>query len=201
MQRVAFFFEKVHMRWKVTDKRANTIDRPLATIATMISSRLLGTDPRALAENIEAAFASLVTTQPSRGEFLLGMQAHNMTKELKLGNVIFQRLSHAANHPSHSDRKLDYKFVPNCDIASRYKKGIDLMINQYDIGIERHGFQDRAHFAALIYSLGNCFAAAGAKYDDNAGINKDCRISELNADELDMRNKALAEVAADIWHF
>ena len=201
MQRVAFFFEKVHMRWKVTDKRANTIDRPLATIATMISSRQLGTDPRALADNIEAAFARLVTIQPSRDEFLLSIQAHNMTKELKLGNVIFQRVSNAVNHPSYSDRKLDHRFVPIYDTTNRYKKGIDLMINQYDIGIERHGFQDRAHFAALIYSLGNCFAASGAKYDDKAEINKGYRISELDADDLSKRNKALAEVAADIWHF
>lgn len=201
MQRVAFFFEKVHMRWKITDKRTNTIDRPLATIAAMISSRQLGADPRALADNIEAAFKSLVTNQPSRGEFLLGVQAHNMTKELRLGNVIFQRLSHAVKHPSNSDRKLDHRFVPIYDTASRYKKGIDLMINQYDLGIERYAFQDRAHFAALIYSLGNCFAASGARYDDKAEINNGYRISELNAEDLDKRCKVLAEVAADIWHF
>lgn len=201
MQRVAFFFEKVHMRWKITDKRANTIDRPMASIARMISAKELGSDARELATNIERAFGELVAAQPSRAELIIGFKAHNMTKEIKLGSVIFQRLAYAARHPNPSDRRLDHKFVPAWDSVTRYRKGIDLMINQYDIGISEHGFRDRAHFAELIYSVGNSFAIVGQKFDDKADINKGYRIAFLDAAAIEQRRNDLAEVAADIWHF
>jgi len=201
LQRVAFFFEKVHMRWKVTDKRANTIDRPLASIARMISAKELGKDPRDLVNNIARVFRELVPTQPTKAELILGFQAHNMTKELRLGNVIFQRLAYAHDHPNSSDRLIDHKFVPKFDTISRYKKGIDLMINQYDIGITEYGFRDRQHFIDFIYSLGNTFAISAQKFDDKAEVNKGYKISEIDAEKIELRCKELAEVAANIWHF
>jgi hypothetical protein len=123
-----------------------------------------------------------------------------MTKELKLGSLIFQRLTHAYQHPSASDRALDYKFVPKNDNISRYKKGIELMINEHDAGVRGYGFRDREHFTDLIYTLGNTFATVGQKYDDNAMINVGHKISETTAESVETRRDDLAEVAASIWH-
>ena len=200
MQRLSFFFERVHMRWKITDKRANIIDRPLATIAKKISARELGLTPRELAENVEKAFNELVAIQPSKDELILGFKAHNMTKELKLGSLIFQRLQHAYQHPSASDRTLDYKFVPKNDTISRYMKGIELMINEHDQGVRGYGFRDRTHFTDLIYTLGNIFASERQKFDDKSIINMGYKISEMTAESVEARLDDLAEVAASVWH-
>lgn len=201
MQRVAFVCEKIHMRWKITGRPANTIDRPLAAIARRISAKDFGIDAREIAANVEQAFGEHASTQPSKAELVLGFKSHNMNRELRLGSIIFQRIVHAYNHPNTSDRRLDFKFIPKTDTYGRYIRGINLMINEYDTGIRSFGFRDRAHFSELIYSLGNTFASNGQKFDEKSEINKGYKISELDAESLQARCDELAEVATSIWHF
>jgi hypothetical protein len=201
MQQVSFLFEKIHMRWKIADKRTNTIDRPLAQIAQLISSGKLGTTAEELVKNIQSKFNSLASTQPTRKELLAGFLARDMTREMRLSKVIAQRVNNAMEHPGKSDRALDYNYTPDVSRGYSCDKGIKLMINQYQDGVEKYGFKDREQFAELIYSLGNTFLSNSARIDSRAAMNGGYAISSLTAKDLAVRRDELADIATDIWHF
>jgi hypothetical protein len=49
--------------------------------------------------------------------------------------------------------------------------------------------------------LGNAFLAASSKIVSSIPMNDGYKIGTLTAKELDERRDALADLAADIWHF
>jgi hypothetical protein len=201
MQRLAFVFEKIHMRWKICDLRTNTIDKPLAHIAKLISSGKLGTRPDELEASVYGKVNELISTGPTRQQLIAGFLARNMSKEIKLSKAIASRINFATQHPGKSGRKLDFTHTPNVIGGYTCEKGIKLFVSDYEIGINKYGFSNRQEFVELIDSLGNTFLAASGKIVPSIPMNGDYTIGTLTANELSERRKYLAEVAADIWHF
>jgi len=200
MQRVSFIFEKLHMRWKICDLRTNTIDRPLAQIAKLIARGELGRTPIELEEGIYKKISELIKTGPSRKDLVKGFEARNMFKEVKLSKAIASRINFAMQYPGKANRRLDYTHIPNVTGGYSCEKGIKLELNEYEVGINRHGFADRQQFSELIDSLGNAFLAT-SKITPNIPMNDGHRITELTAKELSERRHFLAGIAADIWDF
>jgi hypothetical protein len=177
MLRSAFIFEKLHMRWKICNRRTNTIDQPLAELAKKISKGTLGRTPKEVADGI--------------------------TMELKKIKDAPTRIHHALKHPTASNRSLDYKHIPLLTGGGyTLEKGIKLMINQFVESTQQgYGFRDDDQFRELIYSLGNTFLAQNGRINPNLEFNGRHAISRLDAKTIKVRCEELAEVAADIWHF
>jgi len=201
MQRVAFVFEKLHMRWKICDLRTNTIDKPLAQIARHIAKGELGRTPSDLEAGVYGKIAELIKAGPSRHELIVGFKARNMFKEIRLSKAIASRINFAMQHPGKAGRKVDFTHIPNVTGGYSCEKGIKLLVNEYDTGINKHGFSDKQQFIGLIDSLGNAFLAASNKIVPSIPMNDGYKITTLTAKELGERRDALADLAADIWHF
>jgi len=201
MQRVAFVFEKLHMRWKVCDLRTNTIDKPLAQIAKLIAKGDLGTTPPDLEAGIYGKISDLIKAGPTRQELVTGFKARNMFKEIRLSKAIASRINFAMQHPGKSGRKVDFTHIPNVTGGYSCEKGIKLFVNEYDTGIIKHDFDDKQQFVDLIDSLGNAFLATSSKIVPSIPMNDGYKITTLTAKELDERRDALSDLAADIWHF
>jgi hypothetical protein len=202
MLRSAFIFEKLHMRWKICNRRTNTIDQPLAELAKKISKGTLGRTPKEVADGITTELKK-IKDAPTREDLVDDFMLRDMTRETKLSKAIASRIHHAMRHPTASNRSLDYKHIPLLTGGGyTLEKGIKLMINQYVESTQQgYGFRDDYQFRELIYSLGNTFLAQNGRINPNLEFNGRHAISRLDAKTIKIRCEELAEVAADIWHF
>ena len=201
MQRAAFVFEKLHLRWKICDRRTNSIDTPLAELAKKISRGTLGKTPKQVEAGIIAELKKLKDA-PSRNEFIDNLMLRDMFREAKVSKAITSRIHHAIKHPSNANRALDYKHIPLVTAGYSLERGIKLKPSDYDDTVRvGYGFKDEEQFRELISSLGNVFLAANGRINPNLEFNGKHQISSLNAKTLKSRCEELAEIAADVWHF
>jgi hypothetical protein len=201
MQRAAFVFEKLHLRWKICDRRTNSIDTPLAELAKKISKGSLGKTPRQVEAGIITELKKLKDA-PSRDEFVDNMMLRDMFREAKVSKAIASRINYALKHPSSSNRALDYKHIPMVTSGYSLEKGIKLKQTEYDDTVRvGYGFKDEEQFRELIISIGNVFLAPNGRINPNLEFNGKHSISALNAKTLKTRCEELAETAADVWHF
>jgi hypothetical protein len=201
MQRTAFVFEKLHLRWKICNLRANSIEHPLAELAKKITKGTLGKTPKQVEAGIIAELKKLKEA-PSRDEFIDNLMLRDMFREAKVSKAITSRIHHAIKHPSNANRALDYKHVPLVTAGYSLERGIKLKTSDYDETVRvGYGFKDEEQFRELISSLGNVFLAANGRINPNLEFNGKHQISSLNAKTLKSRCEELAEIAADVWHF
>jgi hypothetical protein len=200
MKRTSFVFEQLHMRWKICGIGANTIDKPLAEIAKLISKGSFGKTPIEIEKNLREKLKELKQS-PSREDLVDSFMLRDMTREVPLSKAIASRIQHALKYHGKANRALDFQHVPMVSGGYTLEKGIKLMINEYDKSVRYGcGFRDDDQFRELIYCLGNTFLASSGRIQTNMEFNN-CQISSLNAKVIKTRCEELAEVAADIWHF
>jgi hypothetical protein len=201
MQRAAFAFEKLHLRWKICNLRANSIEHPLAELAKKITKGTLGKTPKQVEAGIIAELKKLKEA-PSRNEFIDNLILRDMFREAKVSKAITSRIHHAIKHPSSANRALDHKHIPLVTAGYSLERGIKLKPSDYDDTVRvGYGFKDEEQFRELISSLGNVFLAANGRINPNLEFNGKHQISSLNAKTLKSRCEELAEIAADVWHF
>ncbi len=201
MQRAAFVFEKLHLRWKICNLRANSIEHPLAELAKKISKGSLGKTPKQVEAGIIAELKKLKDA-PTREDFIDNLMLRDMFREAKVSKAIASRIHHALKHPSSSNRALDYKHIPLVTAGYTLEKGIKLKHTQYDDTVRvGYGFKDEDQFKELINSLGNAFLAPNGRINTNLEFNGKLQISMLDAKTLKARCEELADIAADVWHF
>jgi hypothetical protein len=201
MQRAAFVFEKLHLRWKICNLRANSIEHPLAELAKKITKGTLGKTPKQVETGIIAELKKLKEA-PSRDEFIDNLMLRDMFREAKVSKAITSRIHHAIKHPSSANRTLDHKHIPLVTAGYSLERGIKLKASDYDDTVRvGYGFKDEEQFRELISSLGNVFLAANGRINPNLEFNGKHQISSLNAKTLKSRCEELAEIAADVWHF
>jgi hypothetical protein len=201
MQRAAFVFEKLHLRWKICNLRANSIEHPLAELAKKISRGSLGKTPKQVEAGIIAELKKLKEA-PSRDVFIDNLMLRDMFREAKVSKAIASRIHHAMQHSSSANRALDFKHIPLVTGGYTLERGIKLKHTQYDDTVRvGYGFRDEEQFRELINSLGNVFLAPSGRINPNLEFNGKHQISTLNAKTLKTRCEDLAETAADVWHF
>jgi hypothetical protein len=201
MQRAAFVFEKLHLRWKICNLRANSIEHPLAELAKKISKGSLGRTPKQVEAGIIAELKKLKDA-PSREEFIDNLMLRDMFREAKVSKAIASRIHHALKHPTNSNRALDYKHTPLVTAGYTLERGIKLKHTQFDETVRvGYGFRDEEQFRDFINSLGNVFLAPNGRINPNLEFNGKIQISSLNAKTLKTRCEELADIAADVWHF
>jgi len=200
MKRVAFVFERLHMRWKICSLGTNSLEKPIAEIAKLISTGSFGRTPNEIEDNLIFKLKDLKQS-PRREDLVDCFMLRDMTREIPLSKAIASRIQHALKFTGKANRALDFQYTPMVSGGYTLEKGVKLMINEYDKSVRYElGFRDNEQFRELIYSLGNTFLATNGRIATNLEFNN-CTISSLNAKLMKNRCEELAEVAADIWHF
>lgn len=200
MKRTTFVFERLHMRWKICGLGTNSLEKPLAELAKLISKGSLGKTPAEIETNLIDKLKELKQS-PCRNDLVDNFMLRDMTREIPLSKAIASRIQHALKYHGKANRALDFQHAPMTSGGYTLEKGIKLMINEYDKSVRYGcGFRDEDQFRELIYCLGNTFLATGGRILTNIEFNN-CQISSLNAKVIKTRCEELAEVAADVWHF
>jgi hypothetical protein len=202
LQRCSFALEQMHVTWRIMGFAPNTIDKYFADAAVSISKGRMGASPRELHENLAKHLAGH-RMMPTRGALAARFKSYQIIGEHKFSQLIAHRLNTALSSPGDAARATDYMDVPlfNKEGLS-IEKGIKIDPDDCTPdSIPRYGFKDETQLRELIDSLGNLYAikAGGSKIATSLPLNQGTAISDLEAGELDIRNRQLSDLAAKIW--
>ena len=202
LQRCSFALEQMHVTWRIMGFAPNTIDKHFADAAVSISKGRLGSSPREIHENLVKHLAEH-RMMPTRGALAARFKSYQIIGEHKFSQLVAHRLNTALSSPGDAARATDYMDVPlfNKEGLS-IEKGIKIDPDNCTAdSIPRHGFKDESQMRELIDSLGNLYAikSGGSKISTSLPLNQGTAISDLEASELDIRNRQLSDLAAKIW--
>ena len=202
LQRCSFALEQMHVTWRIMGFAPNTIDRHFADAAMSICKGRMGSSPREIHDSLAKHLADH-RMMPTRGALAARFKSYQIIGENKFSQLVAHRLNTALSSPGDAARASDYMDIPlfNKEGLS-IEKGIKIDPDDCTPdSIPRYGFKDESHMRELIDSLGNLYAikAGGSKIATSLPLNQGTAISDLEASELDIRNRQLSDLAAKIW--
>lgn len=202
LQRCSFALEQMHVTWRVMGYAPNTIDRHFADAAVAITRGKMGTKPSEIGREL-TKHLSTHRMMPTLGALANKFRTYQLIGEGRFCQLIAHRLNTAIVNTGDAARAADYLDVPlfNKD-GLAIEKGIKIDADDYTPdSLGKYGFRDEGHLRELIDSLGNLYGikSGGSKISPGLPLNQGCAISELDAMELDSRNRMLSELAAKIW--
>jgi hypothetical protein len=202
LQRCSFALEQMHVTWRVMGYAANTLDKHFADAAVSITKGRMGTTPLEVSRELAKHLASH-RMMPTHGALVARFKTYLLIGEGKFSQLVAHRLNNALACPGDDARCNDYMDIPlfNKDGLS-VEKGIKLDAeNCSSDAMTRHGFKDESHLRDLIDSLGNLYAikSGGSKISTSLPLNQGPAITDLDAGELEVRNRQLSDLSAKIW--